>query len=216
MYKSNNIKKQGSCLICFNDLLDSVSLTNIFSLNKICDKCLNSFKHLNIHKKIIGTDVWFLYEYNAFIKKLIYQYKGCYDIELKDVFLNKYKKIIKRKYKGYTIIFPPSNKEDNLARGFLHIEEIIKTLKMKYEILFYKKENYKQSNLKYNERKNVEHIIDVIDKKKITNKKYLIFDDIYTSGSTLKTIIKILLKNNVKKENISSIIIAKTPDFVEI
>jgi len=87
---------------------------------------------------------------------------------------------------------------------------------MKYEILFYKKENYKQSNLKYNERKNVEHIIDVIDKKKITNKKYLIFDDIYTSGSTLKTIIKILLKNNVKKENISSIIIAKTSDFVEI
>ena len=37
-----------------------------------------------------------------------------------------------------------------------------------------------------------------------------------TSGQTLKVIIDILLKNNVKKENIEALILSKTPDFVEL
>lgn len=208
MYPNAQIKKQNNCLICFKELEDEISFANLFSYRIICDKCLNSFKHLNIFEKILGIDVWFLYSYNDFMKKLIYQYKGCYDLALKDVFLYYYRAKIQKKYRKYTIIFPPSNENEDKKRTFLHIEEIVKTLKMKYEILFYKNQEYKQSSQKFKDRKNIEKIIEI--KKNIENKKYLIIDDIYTSGSTLKTIIKILLKNNVKKENISALIIAKT------
>lgn len=216
MHQNNKKSKQNSCLICFKDLNEDISISNLFFNNIICDNCLSSFKILNKTKEFFGINVLFLYEYNNFMKQLIYKYKGCYDIELSPVFLNGYKKLIRRKYKGYTIIFPPSNLKEDKQRGFLHIEEIVKNLKMKYEVLFYKKEEHKQSALKYKERSNVEKIIDVIESKKIINKKYLIVDDIFTSGSTLKTIVKILIKNKVKIENISALIIAKTTDIVEL
>ena len=48
------------------------------------------------------------------------------------------------------------------------------------------------------------------------NAKYLIVDDIFTSGSTLKTIISLLNKKGVKKENIKALIIFKVADFVEL
>ena len=71
-------------------------------------------------------------------------------------------------------------------------------------------------SIKYKQRNIVEKVISVIQNKKITNKKYLIIDDIFTSGSTLKTIVKILIKNKVKIENISALIIAKTTENVEL
>ena len=45
--------------------------------------------------------------------------------------------------------------------------------------------------------------------------KILIVDDIYTSGSTLKTIIKLLINKGIKKENIEALIICKTKNNVE-
>ncbi|MDY2888578.1 MAG: hypothetical protein SOU19_03335 [Candidatus Caccosoma sp.] len=213
---TNNLYKN-ICLICFKNLNEEISLFSFFKLNqKICFNCLNKFKIIN--KSIIfnNIEIHFLYEYNSFMKTLIYTYKGCYDIKLKEVFLYQFYKQIKAKYKSYIIIFPPSYKDDDLNRGFNHIEEIVKTLNMKYEKLFYKCINYKQSDQKYANRKDIKKIIKIKDDVIITNKKYLIIDDIFTSGSTIKTIVDLLIKNHVKKENIKALIIAKTSQNVEL
>ena len=202
---------KGYCKICFKNIYDKMDFSTLLSTNSlICPKCMSKFKLLNTKEKVLGVETWFLYEYNQLVRKLIYQYKGCYDIELKDIFLYKFKDKIKRIYKGYTIIFPPSNSKEDEKRGYLHIEQIIKTLNMKYEVLFYKKREYKQSSNHYYERQKVKDYIEIIDKNKIKNIKYLIVDDIYTSGSTLKTIISLLIKNKVDKNNIKAIVIAKT------
>lgn len=213
----NNYLYKNICLICFKNLNEEVSLFSFFKLNqKVCLSCLKKFEVINKSILFNRVEVTFLYEYNNFIKTLIYQYKGCYDIKLKEVFLYQFYKQIKRKYKGYTIIFPPSFKDDDLKRGFNHIEEIVKTLNMKYEKLFYKCINYKQSSQKYVDRKDIKKIIKIKEDVAITNKKYLIIDDIFTSGSTLKTIIDLLINNRVKRENIKALIIAKTSKNVEL
>lgn len=217
MHFSNYVKKQGYCLICFKDLNNDVSFSFLFSFNKvICNKCINKFKFINKIEFVNGIEATFLYEYDTFFKTLLYQYKGCYDIALKDVFLYKYKDVINKKYKGYTIIYPPSYALENNKRGFVHIKEIVSILKLKNKELFIKIENHKQSSYSYKNRSQISKYIKLKNSNLLTDKKYLIVDDVYTSGQTLKTIINILIKNKVKKENIKALILSKTPDSVEL
>ena len=130
--KNNLPLKKNQCLICFKDFNNEISLSNLFSSQKIiCQNCLKKFKILNLTCKFNNVETTFLYEYN-----------DCYDIVLKDVFFNQFKEQIKKKYKGYIIVFPPSNESDDQKRGFRHIEKMIECLKMKYLNLFYKKSNY--------------------------------------------------------------------------
>ena len=134
MYKANINEKQGYCLICFSSLFEKSSLSSLLALNdKVCDSCLSKFKKINKTQIILGVQTTFLYEYNSMMKKLIYQYKGCYDILLKDVFLLQHKFYINRRFKDYTVIFPPSNEYENEKRGYNHIKEIVKTLNLKYQ-----------------------------------------------------------------------------------
>jgi len=202
-----------NCLICFKPLLNKISLSYLLSFNScVCKECKAKFKLINKKEIINNIEVTFLYEYNSFAKELVYKYKGCYDIVLKDVFLDGFKEKLFLKYKDYTIVFPPSYDKENKERGFIHILEITKTLHIKYEDLFVKTSKYKQSSMEYKKRNEISKYIKLKSNKKITNKKYLILDDIYTSGNTLRTIIKLLVKNKVSKEKIKALIIFKVPN----
>ena len=218
MYKKTYVKKQGYCLMCFKSLFEDVCIKTLIFPNKyLCDHCKSKLKEINQVEYILGVKVKYLYEYNQFMKDMIYQYKGCYDIVLKDVFLHKHKRKIKKEFKNYFVIFPPSNLKEDKKRGFNHIEEIVKGLKLKSDYMFYKEKEVKQTSLKYIDRQQIENIIKIKKDKSIDkNKKYLIVDDIVTTKATLKAIIKILLKNGVSSENISAIIISKKADFVEL
>ena len=100
MYKNYQEQKQSTCLICFKNLNDDVSLFSLFSFNKIlCDNCQKQFKKIDKIEPINDIETLFLYEYDEFMKTLIFQYKGCYDIALKDVFLFNHLNKLKRKYK---------------------------------------------------------------------------------------------------------------------
>ena len=218
MHKKTYVKKQGYCLMCFKSLFEDVCIKSLIFPNKyLCDHCKSKLKEINQVEYILGVKVKYLYEYNQFMKDMIYQYKGCYDIVLKDVFLYKHKRKIKKEFKKYFVIFPPSNLKEDKKRGFNHIEEIVKGLKLKSDYMFYKEKEVKQTSLKYIDRQQIENIIKIKKDKIIDkNKKYLIVDDIVTTKATLKAIIKILLKNGVSSENISAIIISKKADFVEL
>ena len=216
MYQGNIIKKQKCCLICFKSLNEDCSFSSILSLNStICNSCLKKFKVINKTLYISTIETKIIYEYNTFLKTLLYQYKGCYDIELKDVFFYQFKKELKKQYKGYCIIYPPSYYQDDIDRGFIHIKEMVKCLSLPVLDLFVKKEKYKQSDHKYKDRKNIKDVIFLNDSK-IQNIKYLIVDDIFTSGSTLRRIIELLVSNGVDKQNIKALILCKTADFVEL
>ena len=218
MYKKTKNKKSGYCLVCFKSLFENTSIKTLIKPNKyLCDECKNKFVELNQYEYIFGVKVKYLFEYNQFMKDLIYQYKGCYDVILKDVFLERHKKEIRKKYKKYLIVFPPSNSIEDKKRGFNHIEKTVECLHINSEYLFYKTKEIKQSSLKYKERQGIENIIKVRENKTIdSSKKYLIVDDIVTTKSTLKAIIKLLINNGVNKNHIEAIIIAKKKDFVEL
>lgn len=211
MHFKIKIKKQCHCLICFNDLFHDFSFQSI-NLNDmpICNTCFNQFEIANIHDTINNYSIWYLYYYNDFIKKLIYQYKGCYDIELAPVFLAYFLEKIKKEYKDYYIVYPPSSDKDNKERGFIHVKEIVKHINNNVYDIFIKKEHYKQSDVSYKDRVHIKDYIDIHDYQILENKKILLLDDIYTSGNTIKTCINLIVKNVVHFKDLKIICIAKT------
>jgi len=184
------------CLIC------SKQMSN-FSLNKflnpkeiICDDCY--FKMGSIDKKfrIDGIKAIALYRYNDFTKKIILQIKMHNDYELAKNILNNKKNYLSKKFKNYCLTYVPSTEESNNQRGFNHVETIFSDITIESERLFLKKENYKQSNVKFKDRKGISKVID-IKKAPKSNKNYLLLDDIVTSQNSLKACINLLKKNNV-------------------
>ena len=200
------------CKVC-NQEKNEFYLNDLLVIKKhnICKSCFDEFKIIKEKTIINNFECLSLYEYKGLIRDLIFQLKGLKDYELKDVFLEFYIDELQYKYFDYVITFAPSFYLDDEQRGFNHVEAIFSNLHNKKIKLFFKKENYKQSNQKYNDRKNVKKIID-IDKSKVKGlKKVLIVDDVLTSGSTLKACSSLLIKEGVTQ--IKMLTICKSSNY---
>ena len=139
-----------------------------------------------------------IYRYNNFFKSLLYQFKGCYDIELRNVFLEKQLPFLKMKYFGYYIVCIPSSLEDDKKRGFNHVEEIFKLLNLNHINVLRKKFAFKQSDLPKKEREKIIDKLEVIDGFKIKDKKILLVDYVLTTGSSIKSAIRLITKYHPK------------------
>ena len=149
-----------------------------------------------------------IYEYNQFIRKLIYQFKGCYDYVLGDVFLDYYYRELKLRYYDYYIIPIPSYENDDEERGFNHVVETFKRIGSKTLIILKKIEKHKQAKSNLKERREVYKSLAIKSNVDLTNRKVLIVDDVYTTGSTMKSAINLIEKLNPK--TIKVLVIAKT------
>jgi len=196
------------CLVCKQDIYRDTCIRTLFvKQEKICFSCSDKLIDVFIKQKIEEIEVRYLYLYNDFFRKLLYQYKGLYDIALKDLFLLKHQKYIRKKYKGYTIVPTPSFDLENKTRGFSPVEEIVRTLKMPIFLGLYKKKAYKQALQSYSKRKEILNIIGIQQQEQLNNKKILLIDDVMTSGYTIKACIMQL--QTVKYQDLKIIIIAK-------
>lgn len=187
------------CKVC-NKELNDFFINDVFNMHKhsLCYKCFNKFPLINKITIINDYECLSLYEYKDIIKDLIFQLKGLKDYELKDVFLEYFIDLLEFKYKGYVIVYAPSFHQDDLDRGFNHVEAIFSSLKNKKIKIFSKKEKYKQSEQLYSERKNIFKYIS-LDKSSLKGlNKVLIVDDVLTSGNTLKALSSLLYKEGIK------------------
>lgn len=149
-----------------------------------------------------------LYDYNPFIRKLIYQYKGCYDYELHQVFLDRYAKEIKLRYFDRVIIPIPSYQNEDEQRGFNHVVETFKSIGLNMLNILEKTEKHKQAISSFKQRKEVYKYLELKSYPDLNKKKVLIVDDVYTTGSTMKSAIHLIEKLNPKK--IDVLVVAKT------
>ncbi len=176
--------------------------------------------------KKIKNELFFLKNQKLFFiikyqenKKLIFNFK--YKAEPKAVkiltelmydnifeILNKLEK--EEKFYNPILIHIPGTKFDKIKKGFHHNELILKNffkkiqskdLKWEKNILIKKRNIKKQSKLKNKKEreKNIKNIFKIKNKEKIKNKNIIIFDDIYTTGSTLKEAERELKKAGAKK-----------------
>jgi len=202
------------CLICGRPVQKEICNKCELMLNRqlalgIDDYTLNNEKEFDEHM--------YLYAYDGIIRKLILQYKFQEKSYLYKIFVKNLKNN-KKMYlflKKYDIIIPvPISKKRIKQRGYnqssLLALEISKVFNIEYNdnSLIKSKHTESQSSLNKEERiKNVENVYSVKNQEKILNKKILLLDDIYTTGSTVNECSKVLKQEGAK--NIGILTIAK-------
>ena len=185
----------------------------------ICKKCEINLKEYEINL-IRKNDEYYtksmhIYRYEGVIRNKIIDYKFNNKAYLYKTFLEL---ILKNKkvcgfLKNYDIIIPvPIHKKRKLKRGYNQTELIARFvaknthLKLEKNVLLKKNNVEMQSSLSKERRKqNVKNAFYIKNAERIRNKSVLIFDDIYTTGSTVLECAKVLSNENVKQIGVLTI-----------
>lgn len=189
--------------------------------DNLCDKCYNNISILqnnkiNYYNKNLSK-LYYLFKYDGIIREKIIDYK----FNNKSYLYKTFAEILVRNDTvkemlncSDIILSVPIHKKRKLERGYNQCELITKEISeiMKIEtdnkIIVKQINNKVQSTLNKLERlENVKNVYKIVNNEKIINKKVIIFDDIYTTGSTVNEISGILREVGVK--SVSIITIAK-------
>ena len=194
--------------------------------NSLCNKCkikIKKFEDLQIINSGEELDnkyfdeLIYMYKYEGLIRELILDYKFNDKSFLYLTFVNfltKNEKLFE-KIKKYDKIIPvPISRKRLKKRGYNQSLLIAKEIANKTNLelvnncLFKTKNIIEQSKLNKEERqKNVLGVYELKNKQLLENKKILLFDDIYTTGSTVNECSKILKETNPRE--IGVLVIAK-------
>lgn len=210
------------CLLCQKELMNQIKLTDIILLKKetptICGECSSQFTKLSAYhcltcfkEGISGTcdDCYrwqekgskpshkSLYLYNEAMKRFFSRYKFEGDYLLRKVFSNQVKQFLKQ-YKNYTIIPVPTSKDHFSKRQFNQVTGFLDDAKVTYQDILIKKDGIAQSKKSKKQRLLDKKNFEIKPKTKIPQ-KILLFDDIYTTGSTILSIQKIMYQKGAKE-----------------
>lgn len=196
------------CKICFSDIKDN-SLLNL--LNRDIDVCQRCFQEIKMHFfkfDVLGYSAISIYRYDEKIQSLLYQFKGCFDFELFDVFFGRILRELRFRYLGYVVVPVPSYKQEDEIREFNHVEEMFKPLKLPIRHMLTKTKKVKQATSSTEQRKEIIKHIALSDVSDLSQYKILLVDDVYTTGSTMKACIRLIEKLHPKR--IEVLVMSKT------
>ena len=200
----------------------SCGICGKFTKDFICKKCyiqLEKQAEFGIEKNQNNNNYFqehlYIFEYQGMIRKIILNYKfneKAYLYKTIVNFLLKNKKFFPI-IKSYDTIIPvPISSKRRRERGYNQSEliarEIAKRLEIEYtkECLFKTKNIVEQSKLKKEDRQiNIQGVYQLRNPEKLENKKILLVDDIYTTGSTVNECCKILGQAKPKKIGVLTI-----------
>lgn len=199
---------------------DVCAFCNKIQKESLCKKCEEKIKKYKKDIVIRSKNNYFeelisIFKYEGLIREKIIQYK----FQDKSYIYNTFAKIILKNekvcglLKKYDIIIPvPIHRKRKLQRGYnqtqLIAKEIAKNIDIKLcdDVLVKSKNTIAQSKLNKNKRKqNIKNAFKVLNLEKIQGKNILLFDDIFTTGSTVNECSKILKKVGAKTVGVLTI-----------
>ena len=179
------------CKLCFENIKD-FDFPYFIKDFQICHRCYEDIRPTFRNFKIGNFDALSIYDYTERIQSLLYQFKGCFDIELSSVFLERFCFELTLLYKDYLLIPIPSFKEDDETREFNHVIEMFSFLRLKSLNILIKTSHFKQASHNASKRKEIEKYIELSERPDLTKKKVLLVDDVYTTGATMKAAINLI------------------------
>lgn len=191
------------CGMC-GEINENYICNNCYENIKKIKKCvINEYNNRNFSKHL------YIFKYEGIIRNKIIEFK----FEDKGYLYKMFAKIILSDkktcnfIKKYDVIIPvPISKKRKKKRGYNQSELVANELAQKLnqdiwtDIIIKKKDNKPQSELNKLERiKNVEDIYEINKPIEVKNKKVLLLDDIYTTGSTVNEIARKLKQNQTQE-----------------
>lgn len=195
------------CLICSTSFLESASWQKLFLIKKpevICEKCKVKFERVKTQKDNndwIGSiyegaldSVQSIYSYNEWMKQVYQQYKFQLDVELAKVFINDFQQLLKIQ----ELIVPiPLHPDMLLVRTFSQVEQLLCVANVPFSEVLRKTVNGSQIGKSKKERMSSELFFSVTSD--VQNKKIVLVDDLYTTGTTLHHAAFVLKKAGAQK-----------------
>lgn len=174
------------CKSCFQKIKSNPCKELIEREQILCQDCMDKIESNFVRKTIDGIDILFLSNYDGLLKEWLMNFKEYGDIELAPCFLYPFLPYLRLFYSSYLFVPLPSLKRRNEERGFVHLEEMLKASHLPYVSLLEKRGEEEQKEKGTSDRRGSKDIFLREQSMDVTGKKLLLFDDVYTSGGTLK------------------------------
>lgn len=178
--------RNDECLICEGSLLKGLDLYRFVIDDCICYNCRKNLKAKFVFTKFDNYPLISFFEYSEEISQLLIKYKDFFDKSLADIFLKEYMWLINILFKDFQIIIIPSSKSLEKKRGFNHLEKILDQCKLEVVNCLVKTDQIQRFN-------KARHTVFFSFKYAVSKfDKIIIFDDVITSGSSMREAIRLL------------------------
>lgn len=192
------------CKVCFSEIRDNLLSDLLMKDRPICGRCLNKIKpHIETYE-IGGLSFVSIYPYNEQIRNLLFLFKACGDIELASIFLSLQAPVLRLYFHGFYLVPAPSFYTRESKRGFSHVREMFKVLKLPFVDCMKKTKDVKQADLDYEKRQAIGNYLSIDSNIDLSGKKILFVDDVVTSGATALAAASLLKKRGAKKIKVLS------------
>lgn len=151
----------------------------------LCAECRSGWIRSRKRYRLQGISVCALWKYNDAYSSALLQLKECGDEALKDVFLYPFQRRLKRIYRSRVILPMPSSRTKFQKRGFHHLELMTECLGLPVLDCFEKQTEEDQQNKSYAARQKMCSAIR-LKENAVIPERVLLFDDVLTTGATLK------------------------------
>ncbi|TQR17368.1 ComF family protein [Psychrobacillus vulpis] len=197
-----------NCLICGNPFYSAPTWRKLFLYEvdaSTCNRCYSKFQKADtavdfldfkgtIYEEAVDS-VTALYAYNEAMKSYLHQYKFLQDVALATVFATDLSQLFENK-EG--IVVPiPMHLEKLQIRTFAQVDELLNSASIPFKHLLVKTATSEQGKKSKKERLKATPLFEVIGK--VEEKTYILFDDIYTTGTTIHHAAKVLKDAGAKK-----------------
>ncbi len=175
------------CLLCEQSIASAPSWKALLGLDKqttICQDCSKKFQYADSKKEDTVLDrVTSLYTYNEAMREYLHQFKFLQDVILASVFANE----LRNHLQGNAIIVPiPMHPEKKMQRTFAHVDELLKRARVPYTHLLEKTDTEAMGEKSKEQRLAMKPLFIVKSETIIQPGTYILVDDIYTTGTTLR------------------------------
>ncbi len=178
--------RNDECLICSDSLLKGIDLYRLLIDDKICFICRNQLSEkLRIHY-FEEYRLFSFYNYDEEFSKILIRYKDLLDKPLAPIFLLKWMWLINYFFKGYEIILIPSSTTLLKRRGFNHLQLMLKGCKLPISDVLEKTDSIQRF------KKNRDNQVFNLKVSNLKLDKVIIFDDVITSGSSIRAALNII------------------------
>ena len=151
----------------------------------LCSTCRKTLKRVDRWIQVDKIRIYAYYEFDDAMSTIFHRYKEAHDQALGKIFLHPMRKF-DRLHQNKTVICVPSSEAKIEERGFITLKKILEGNKLQHIDVLRKDSSQKQSLRSAKQRMQVKGEISLHNQLLAEDKDLILFDDIVTTGSTMR------------------------------